>query len=150
MALTRATPRTFGQSPALEIETDEVLDATSNVYAGAYLVKDTTDGGVIAHPGGTLTSGFAGIAIDGNVINGTRVANAQIKMATRGSILETVVGTVSQASKDATVYVDDDDTLTLTSTDNTPMGKITKVVATGAVNTNKVWIAFEADGHTSR
>lgn len=67
---------------------------------------------------------FAGIALDGYDAAGLAAGAATVRVRTFGSMLLTVAGASAATAVGAAVYASADDTYTLTSTDNSLVGKI--------------------------
>lgn len=72
---------------------------------------------------------FAGFA-DRRCDNSAGAAGAErVRVRYRGRTILSVVGVTAVTDEGATVYASDDDTFTLTSTDNSAIGKITRYIS---------------------
>lgn len=124
-----------------------ILEAT--IYAGALVAKGAAARG-IARGTVSATSGFLGILKQGGVTGDV------VEVVTAGTFRTSVNFTVAASDVGTTVYAvntttvsDNPADITNSATTNMPIGKIAVVHATGALGTNDVEIAFEADARKS-
>jgi hypothetical protein len=122
--LTFTTPRTYQVLPSVYL--DYPMAASSTIYEGSAL-SDTgsaTTGTGVAEP---LVAGenFLGFA-NGTVTTGSSTG---IVNAVADGVIQLVVTGVTATSTGASVYASDGNTFTLTSTSNTLIGKIIKIVS---------------------
>lgn len=110
--------------------------AADIIYAGAAVGESSSTG-----TGRPLVAGdtFLGFAVE-RCDNAAGIASAKnIKLRASGVVKLTVTNATSTAVVGDTVYASDDDTFTLASTNNTPIGKVQRWVS-GSI----VMVAFEA------
>lgn len=127
--LARDKPRVFelgGNDPSY----NEVPAIASDIiYAGAAVGESTTSG-----TGRPLVAGdnFMGFCVE-NCDNSAGAAAAKnIKVRDRGKVKLSVTGVSAVTAYDAPVAASDDDTFTLTTSGNTTIGKVKRVIS-GAV-----------------
>ena len=123
-------------------ELNEILAASTTVYAGSTIEIDATAGGPTAYDG-TGTQ-FGGFALEGGATGDS------IRVRKRGQIELSLNDTIAQTHVGDTVYAEtDDDTFGVTVGSNLPIGKIAAVLTTGALGTNNCLVEFEAVTHSS-
>lgn len=118
MALSADAPRTYGTGVQ---PTFTSLPMTSNVtiYQGSAVGESTTAGTYRALVAGDT---FAGFAHEGQV--NASGGSSRVKVRTKGIIRMPVTGASAVTQNGETVYASADDTLTLTSTSNSAVGKV--------------------------
>ena len=122
--LTTPSPRQFAVNP-------DFMDypiGTSKIYEGS-AVSDAGSPSAGTNVANTLVAGenFLGFA-DQTVDNTSGASGVTISVATKGYVQLVVTG-VTSASLGATVYASDGNTFTLTSTSNSKIGKVAKIVS---------------------
>ena len=129
-------PRVFKNTGAHPDYNELPIIADDIVYAGAAVGESTTSGTYRPLSGGDT---FAGFAVEKCDNAGGAASAKRIKLLSTGTVLLTVTGVDNANDVDAAVYASDDDTFTLTSTTtNTQIGKVRRVVSTSA-NTAEVF-----------
>jgi predicted RecA/RadA family phage recombinase len=122
--LTHTQPRNYQVLPTAYL--DYPMAASTTIYEGSAL-SDTGSATTATGVAETLVAGenFLGFA-NGTVTTGSSVGT--INVIAEGVIQLAVTG-VTAASTGAEVYASDGSTFTLTSTSNTPVGKVIKIVS---------------------
>lgn len=137
--LAKDKPRVFENTGA-HMDINEVpIIASDIVYAGAAVGESSTTG-----TGRPLVGGdnFMGFAIEQCDNSSGAAGDKKIKVLASGYVLLTVTGVDNLNDEGSTVYASDDDTFTLTSTTaNSAIGKVHRVVSTTA---NKAVVYFES------
>jgi hypothetical protein len=134
-------PRVFESGPGHPSFNEIPAIAADIIYAGAAVGEATTTG-----TGRPLVAAdvFMGFCIE-RCDNSAGAAGAKlIKVQDRGVVKLTVAGVTGVGDYDAPVYASDDDTFTLTSTSNTQIGKIKRVISG-----TTVLVEFEATSKRS-
>lgn len=122
-ALAKDTARTYesGVEPVLN---DIQVLAGATIYEGA-TIEDESGNGYAKPFDGTGTSGFLGFAYRGIDNSSGSSGDVNVRLVSQGVIKMPVVGASGVTDVSQVVYADtDDNTLTLTSTDNMPIGKV--------------------------
>ena len=137
--LTVPTPRTY---KILPVEDDFPMAASATIYEGSAL-SDTgsaTTATGVAEPlvAGENFMGFANATVT-SPATGTTTINVNVD-----GVIQLVVTGVTSASLGATVYASDGNTFTTTSTSNTAVGKVVKIVSG-----TTVLVKFQAQGYRS-
>lgn len=116
--------RAYEATPGPDLNDVPVI-ASDIIYAGA-AVGDNASG--LARPlqAADPFLGFADSKAD-NSAGGASAIN--VKVRSRGAVQIPVVGVTGAGDISSTVYASDDDTFTLTSTSNTAIGKIRRIVS---------------------
>ncbi len=150
-ALAADKPRTFASTPLEHRERLPVI-AGAKVYAGSVCMWDDAGSptlGIEAHAG-AVTKVFAGFATELVDNTGGALGDKLAEVVRTGIVELTTNDTIAAADVNDPIYATaDDDTFTQTSTNNTPIGKITRVVIAGAAGVNRIEVKFEAAGFTS-
>jgi hypothetical protein len=123
-ALTVQTPRTF-EIPNRTFQ-DYAVATSATIYEGSAL-SDTGSATTGTNVAESLVAGenFMGFA-NANVISA--LAGATINVVTSGTVKLVVTG-VTAASLGAEVYASDGNTFTLTSTSNSAIGRVVKIIS---------------------
>lgn len=119
---------------------DLPLGASETVYKGGFVSLDAGD-----LFGAPLAAGeaFVGIALE-KVVSGSSNGASTCKVLT-GAVFQQAITSIAQADIGKLVYASDDQTLTLTSTSNSQVGRIINVPATG---TAVVWMKTVGEAQT--
>lgn len=148
-ALAADKPRTYG-SCSFEHTERLPLIAGAKVYAGSTLMWDDAGSptlGVEAHAAAGASKLFAGFSKEPADNTNGALGDKIIDVVRAGIIVLVISATIAASDLGASVYAaTDDDTFNLTSTNNTLIGKITRVVTAGASGSNSVEVEFNAKG----
>ena len=110
---------------------DIPVDDNVNIYKGAFVGVNASTG--YARP---LTAGddFLGVAYSqaDNTVDGHSAAGIKVRIHQPLDIVHAISG-VAATDIGSVVYASDDETLTLTSTDNSRVGRIVAIESTGVV-----------------
>lgn len=142
--LAKDKPRTMELTGAHPDYNEVPIIADDIVYAGAAVGESTTTGTGRPLAGGDAFMGFCHERCDNA---GGAAAAKRIKVYATGYAELVVTGVDNINDEGAAVYASDDDTFTLTSTTtNTQIGKVVRVINTA---TNKALVYFEAASRRS-
>ena len=143
-ALAKDTARTYecGVEPVLN---DIQVLAGATIYEGS-VVEDESGNGYAKPFDGTGTSGFLGFAYRGINNSSGNSGDVNVRLMSQGIIKMPVVGASGVTDVSQVVYADaDDNTLTLTSTDNMPIGKVHRWISG-----TECMVFFQSDALASR
>lgn len=143
-ALAKDTARTYesGVEPVLN---DIAVLAGATIYEGA-VVEDQAGNGYAKPYDGTGTSGFLGFAFRGVDNLAGSSGDVSVRLVSQGVIKMPVTGASGVTDVSQIVYADaDDNTLTLTDTDNMPIGKVHRWISG-----TECMVFFQSDALASR
>lgn len=137
--LATTTPRTYQALPTAYV--DYAMAASTTIYEGSAL-SDTGSATTATNVAETLVAGenFMGFA-NTTVTTGSAVGTVN---AVAEGVIQLVVSGVTAASLGVTVYASDGNTFTTTSTSNSSIGKVVKIVSG-----TTVLVKFQATGYRS-
>lgn len=131
--LSRDNPRDYGM--VSKVPGFAPVIASDIIFEGAAVGESSSTGNARPLVAADDFMGFAFRKAD----NSAGAAGAiNVELVVKG-LTELPITSVATADLGATVYASDDDTFTLSSTGNTPIGKVAEIVATGIAR-----VAFEA------
>ena len=143
-ALAKDTARTY-ESGVEPITNDIPVKGATTIFEGS-IVEDEGGAGYAAPYNGTGTTGFLGIAHRGVDNSSGSDGDVNVRLVSQGGIKMVVTGATGVTDVGVAVYADaDDNTLTLTSTDNLPIGKVHR-----HVSGTTCMVFFQSDALASR
>lgn len=113
----------------------EIIPIANDIIYNGAAVGDNGSGAARPLVAGDPFMGFARNHMD----NAGGLGDTICRVTTKGHALLTVVGAAGVGDVGETVYASDDDTFTLTSTNNTAIGKVARWVTS-----TTCWVKFEA------
>lgn len=136
--LTKDKPRTYEQFAGHPDYNEVPIIAADTVFAGAAVGESSTSG-----TGRPLQAGdtFKGFCVEKCENESGAAAAKNIKVLASGKVVLNVTGVDNLNDEGATVYASDDDTFTLSSSGNSAIGKVERVISTSGT----ALVFFEAD-----
>jgi len=138
MALSADQTRRYETLPHRPLVEYPVL-ASSTIYAGAAVGESSTTGLVRGLVAADTFKGFAVAQADNSAGASSDIS---VDVYASGTVELTVVGITAISDEGSSVYASADGTFTLSSTGNSIIGKITRVVSTSATT---AMVRFESD-----
>ena len=123
LAANKARTYEFNEDPLYE---DVGLIASDIIYAGAAVGESSSSG--TARPL-VAADTFLGFAVGKADNSSGSASDITVRLRKKGTVKIPVTGAASAADVGATVYADDDNAFTLTSSSNSSIGKVTRWIS---------------------
>jgi len=120
---------------------DMQVGALEEIYQGSFVSLDAGDAYAAPLAAGEVCVGVSLDRVTGGSSNGDNTCRVLT-----GGIVQHALASVAQADIGKYCYASDDNTLSLTSTSNSPFGRIINVPATGTAVVRMRWVGDKAVG----